>query len=705
MTDAPSLFAIRKRLEKSSDEGARRQIATDLAALLGDDQPPLVQRGAAQIAAVLGVAAKPAVPALVHMLQTRGAELYGCVYPAALAAAEALEALAPQLTVPTPLEALLVGPGPVDGDARWTRAVWDAVAAKREDPVPSLMALIEAQGEKAPEAAVAWLGFLGPAAAGARALVLRSTRETRDGYWRLRWVAALALQRIDRGTDAGTSVLRATLGNHRTLADVEVGLAAADVLLAAGHAREEALAHVRRALDQPRHRDYALEVLTRWHGPVEPVSLAPPSAAALARDDAARLVWADQLLESDDAATRARGELVQIQCEVARQWDDDSPRLIELLRHEDRILRAHGAAWIAAEMPPKMLEGRSTSSFELRRGIIEAVRLGRVTAADVELLAARGVRALLATVAPDELSALGASAAAQQLVELEIGASQLVRLAPFSALTHLGLFVPSGVRLDWESLDGALPALRSLSLTTRPGFTGLDAFLGCELVSRVERLRVFLCRDDDIRPLVRLGELHRLRWLDIEFVGSVAPVHQILAASPVLERLHGLTTRGQATDDTTTMWRIVTNAPLLGEIRLNVVQHKPEAFERLVVALARAPRRALSLRAMGIGDAELRLLLEQLPEGLTELDLTGNHLQPRGIAQLASTPRMRTLRTLMIGGNAIGAAGEEALVRSPHLSSLRSLHMSPYWPSGPLRERFGYAIAEERPGKFPPSYL
>jgi uncharacterized protein (TIGR02996 family) len=79
-------------------------------------------------------------------------------------------------------------------------------------------------------------------------------------------------------------------------------------------------------------------------------------------DDAPRLVFADWLTDHGEPD---RGELIRVQCQLARLGEND-PGRAALRKYERRLLKAHGASWA------EPLRGL-VSEFEFRRGFVEAV--------------------------------------------------------------------------------------------------------------------------------------------------------------------------------------------------------------------------------------------------------------------------------------------------------------------------------------------
>jgi uncharacterized protein (TIGR02996 family) len=94
-------------------------------------------------------------------------------------------------------------------------------------------------------------------------------------------------------------------------------------------------------------------------------------------DDVPRLAFADWLMEQDDPEHVARGEFIQVQCQLARRaeagenwiaWSDITRRLPHLLQREEVLLHQYGAIW-----------SRAVSKFVdrvvFRRGFIDEVTL------------------------------------------------------------------------------------------------------------------------------------------------------------------------------------------------------------------------------------------------------------------------------------------------------------------------------------------
>ncbi len=89
-------------------------------------------------------------------------------------------------------------------------------------------------------------------------------------------------------------------------------------------------------------------------------------------DDLPRLAYADCLMERGDDASCARGELIQVQCQIARRASgtpgDWAAPLASLKAREKAVLDAHGDRWSSAVR-------QHCVGCEFRRGFIELVAL------------------------------------------------------------------------------------------------------------------------------------------------------------------------------------------------------------------------------------------------------------------------------------------------------------------------------------------
>jgi uncharacterized protein (TIGR02996 family) len=85
-------------------------------------------------------------------------------------------------------------------------------------------------------------------------------------------------------------------------------------------------------------------------------------------DDTPRRVFADWLLDQPDAVGAARGEFIQIQCDLARV-PAGTPRPERLLRRERELLAMHAREW------GSLYQRLGCTCWEYRRGFVEGVGL------------------------------------------------------------------------------------------------------------------------------------------------------------------------------------------------------------------------------------------------------------------------------------------------------------------------------------------
>jgi uncharacterized protein (TIGR02996 family) len=83
-------------------------------------------------------------------------------------------------------------------------------------------------------------------------------------------------------------------------------------------------------------------------------------------DDTPRRVFADWLLDHADPVQAARGELIHVQCDLAR-LPPGAPRPEHLLRRERQLLEAHGREW------GTLFQRLGCYCWEYQRGFVEGV--------------------------------------------------------------------------------------------------------------------------------------------------------------------------------------------------------------------------------------------------------------------------------------------------------------------------------------------
>lgn len=390
-------------------------------------------------------------------------------------------------------------------------------------------------------------------------------------------------------------------------------------------------------------------------------------------DDAPRLVLADALQEQGDP----RGEFISIQCEterlglgpprIFRDWLRDglageaktSPRVAKLLRREAELLRDHGKAWAG--------QARTIAKDGVfRRGFVE--QLGFAKRAHT-LAVALAAAPLLETVhhfeyAPTEkrIGAMWAVPEAARLRELYLpmlgrkiqviagvaelselrrlslahsgGPHELVALANAPFRERLQGLVVCSFKLEADSTRtvlGGMRALRELQLIdTRLGVTGVDALAALEFPSlEVLAVRFGKIGDEGVRMLLDAAYTPRLRGLDL--------------------RKNGLTDAGG----------ILERCPRLAVLELSG-NPLGESLARWIGAAA-PELDVLGFEGCGLVDADVKALVASPAwSRLGVLDLRKNELTDASARVLAKAAGPR-LRALHIAGNALTAAGKQAL--------------------------------------------
>jgi uncharacterized protein (TIGR02996 family) len=350
---------------------------------------------------------------------------------------------------------------------------------------------------------------------------------------------------------------------------------------------------------------------------------------AIVRDpdaDEPRRVYADWLIEEGDP----RGEFIQAQCALAsadEELDDEKTRALR--RRVRELLKEHRAAWLA---PVKKI-GLDPDCWTFERGFVAKVGGG---AGDV-LKAAKQLK-----LAPllDAVSVwLQTAAELDKIVASPLG-KRLRRLDLSSSKKHVGA----------GAAAARLPALVGLELE--------DTALGAEDVraiagrAQLRELAVRSCRllKGALEPLA--AARFRLRRLALPAAHAGAALGGWLASSKAIDGAVALQLAGN-------------------ELGAEGVRRLLEADLRQLVEL--------DLRGNGLGDADLKLVLENSEKRLPRLErllIGGNPLGDGAAARLAAWAGAKRLTKLHAGGTKLTAAGVRALAASSKLSKLRSLVLS-----------------------------
>lgn len=346
----------------------------------------------------------------------------------------------------------------------------------------------------------------------------------------------------------------------------------------------------------------------------------PPSPSPSEEDDA---LLAQVLAHPEDDAPRRvladewsargdpRGEFVSL------QLANTAPERIAAL------LRAHETVWAA---PLKKL----VTGWQFRRGFVEHVQLKTKTFLEhaQALFSLAPIRSVeLGGVSPALMPPLAAMPELQRLHTLTLGAHKsggeelkAQGLASFLESPHLG-------------------TLRDLGLWNQTvGPDGGRALAASEL--KVHTLRLFGNRlgAKGVAPLSALRTLRSLdvRYNELKDAGAIALADSGFSSLQALDvSYNGITSKG---------------VDALTRLR---------GLKRLV------------LSDNAIGNAGLENVMSTLAP--VELELGNCGLTPLGIEVLAESPHASKLKLLDLSANAVGEEGAQALLRSKHLSNLRTL--------------------------------
>ena len=340
-------------------------------------------------------------------------------------------------------------------------------------------------------------------------------------------------------------------------------------------------------------------------------------------DDAARLIYADWLLENGDP----RGEFIQVQCRLAALRSDDAERRL-LLAREKALLTKHGPAWLAPI-------ARLVEEARFRRGFVEQARLSAaqfLKNADL-LLRRTPLRSL-------ELTHLDG------------------RLADVMASPHLG-------RIEVLDLSGNALGSRSLRLLSN-----------CPFLEHVHHLCLCRCEINAESAQVFRGAplVERLESFDLGSNSIGADGARALADNS-LPRLTSLRLPGNAIQD------LGVQALLRPGRRFTNLHLRDNGIGNAgMEALARWPGlgRLLTLDVENnvIGNAGCLALGSYAGDAdLSWLSLAHNQVGDRGVEALAGCPLLRRLTHLNLASNELGDLGCQALAEAPHSASLQVLNL------------------------------
>jgi uncharacterized protein (TIGR02996 family) len=419
------------------------------------------------------------------------------------------------------------------------------------------------------------------------------------------------------------------------------------------------------------------------------------SIIAAPDDDAPRLVYADWLSSEGDP----RGELITLQCQLAR-LDADDERRIPLERREQRVLLEHGHAWLGRKRSGKLTRGlRSSLSGSPLQISVEGPEL--FARAPISDLTVHGLK-------PEEVATIAQLPFVPRVIELSIvngtlgddGLRRLLDGPQWRGVRRLRLHNcdlgpgavaallawPGARQLDALQVGARLGGAAVALLGRAPQLAQLQALTlhGALLDSRAD----FLARpalpevaaldlsnnalgDDGVAQIVRLPALHRCRRLmlghnDLELGAATALAPAGLAAVEVLDlSMSNLGPQGFAT--------VSDGFPALTSLGL----FRASTGDVGVGILAQSPLRKLAhlnLSVCGITRTGVRAIGDGPWRALESLDLSGADLGEAGARALVEAPALRSLRSLSLRNANLGNKGLQMLARG-HWSRLRTLDL------------------------------
>jgi uncharacterized protein (TIGR02996 family) len=343
-------------------------------------------------------------------------------------------------------------------------------------------------------------------------------------------------------------------------------------------------------------------------------------AAILANpdDDGPRLVYADWLLQREDP----RGELITVQCELARRDDDDTTEHRRLKRRESLLLSEHASAWLGPL-------AAAADKWTFRRGFLDHL-------------------ALRERPRPEDLDAW-----APLLTSLDLG---------------------------WTRNDaGACAALLSLPrvrrLTTMHHSAEVARFLAAQpaVAARLRELTLHGLGTAAVANLVELSALASLEALDVGYGSLGDDGIRAIAASPMTLRALGL----YQSRITALGVEVLAAAPRLAGLRaLDLGDNAIGAagIAALVAAPAARCLVTLGLVRTKLDRAAAAAIGAAFPQ-LAALDLLGNSLRADGAEALLGTGGLGALRELVLQQCRLGDAGVAHLAASPIATHLEVLSL------------------------------
>jgi uncharacterized protein (TIGR02996 family) len=376
-------------------------------------------------------------------------------------------------------------------------------------------------------------------------------------------------------------------------------------------------------------------------------------------DDTPRLALGDWLMEQPEAVQQARGELIHLQCRLARLpgYDPERPALEA---REKALREEHTEAW---------LDGLSAfvhpGAWMFERGMLG--------------LSLHGPQVW---VSPEDLAWLADWQWVDRIAlrDFEDVPEDWLSSPALSGITSLDCSGEAARTVIGVLARGGLRGVRALGVLNCPLTDGeVETLANSPAMSRLRRLS--LCGTDvtssGLASLTRsaraigLRALEVITWLPFDGEGAVA-----FASSPHLSELTSL--KLASLHDVGSEWirSLVSHLRHLQKLSLNRCGIGPEAIQALTRSHALSRLTSLELVGEAIGERGARLLASS-PSlcRLTELSLIACGINAAGATALAQSSNLQHLRLLSLQCNPLYATGVKALAASPYLQQLQSLNL------------------------------
>jgi uncharacterized protein (TIGR02996 family) len=399
-------------------------------------------------------------------------------------------------------------------------------------------------------------------------------------------------------------------------------------------------------------------------------------------DDGPRLVLADWLSERGDP----RGELIVLQCRLARMdRDDDERRWMEARMRE--LLAEHEQAWRG-----RVLALPTVSLGYLERGFVRRVAMAE------SAFAKRAAELLAEAPLLEEVYLSRDREPADLAVPPELAQLRGVRVDS-TRFAHAVLASPHATQLEMLAFGGqaagpeiaeriasaGFERLKRLDLDgTGIGNAGLERLGRWPGLAKLERLELARCNLGPGKPLgafVASDALHGLRWLTLRSNPLRAAGVAAVLKSPALRAVEHLDL-----GDTDASGLAQLALPAIRELRWNrnlVTKADGAAFAQLASSVERLELCGSNdeARPCVAADAAIAIVSSTALPRLTVLDLQQNRFRRRAADVFAAIrPGFCELR---LGYVMFDHEGARALAENPHVASLRTIDLgnNPLFPA------------------------